>query len=136
MANNYTQSSFAIPESWPEEAKSDFFDILTSLDNVCDLDDFNDNLIEFPKGYDDLADSLDFDNICLHGTTWKDPYMNTVGYYDMDSFDLENIEVIVRAIANKYHIPESEKCSISWAYICDKPRVGEFGGGEIEIWAK
>lgn len=136
MANNYVMSSFALPASWPEQAKDDFVQIMTALNEwECGESEQPESVV-FPEGYEDLTEYLDIDGLCLHGTTWdkgNDPSSRRVGYYDEESFDAVNVEAVVQAIANRYNIPPDQSCYISWAYICDKPKLDEFGGCEVEI---
>lgn len=133
MANNHTLGSFELPESWPSSAKEEFTAIMNILDDV-DYGEDIDSSIKFPEGYENLPNLLDFDCLCLHGTTWQENNGTSVGYYDMESFDRVNIEIILKQIARKHRIPVTEKCYVSWAFTCDKPRVNEFGGGHLYIW--
>lgn len=129
MADNYSMSSFALPASWPEQAKDDFVYIMKSLADY-----------ETPKGYESLMNDLDSE-IWLHGTVWDDKDTDAdssgdqrrVGYWDTDSFDVNNAVAVVQAIANRYKIPPEQSCYISWAYTCSKPVIDDFGGSEVRI---
>lgn len=139
MANNYRMSSFALPASWPEQAKDDFVQIMTALNEWECGDSEQPESVVFPEGYEDLTEYLDINDLCLHGITWddknevKDSSHRRVGYWDKERFDSVNAIAVVQAIANRYNIPPDQSCYISWAYICDKPKLDEFGGCEVEI---
>lgn len=51
-----------------------------------------------------------------------------------DSGNIENVVNFITRYLQKFH---QDKCwSMSWADTCDRPRVGEFGGGAVFVTAK
>lgn len=54
-----------------------------------------------------------------------------VWFHSWEGFDPEHCELIARMLINELELDTPFHCS--WAYVCDKMRVDEFGGGAFAI---
>jgi hypothetical protein len=105
MANNYCQSStfVTIPKDKLGEAKSIVDKIETELEGG-------------DEGYVGFVAEL------------KE---NGVWIYDDESINPDHVEILIKALVEQLDLPGRHLCS--WAYICSKPRIGEFGGGAFVV---
>lgn len=105
MANNYCESSSKLVI----EDKNKLDKAHDIIDRVCAV-------IEKEQGYIDVVADVESDGIWFH--------------HD-ESINPDHVEQIAKALIEELEIDEPFYCS--WAYLCSKPRLDEFGGGAFVV---
>jgi hypothetical protein len=105
MANNYCESSSII--RIPEEKRQQAQEIITRIKQELENSD---------EGYCGFWASIDDDGVWLRND---------------DTFNSEHAELLVRTLVNELEL--DGVFIVAWSYTCDKPRIGEFGGGAFAI---
>jgi hypothetical protein len=135
MASNYLEFSERIDNLSP--AEKEWIDALPSAIEYEDNPDFHDEKEWEGALVDKLASiGIDVDNDVID-TLDMFPYFNYEieqgGWwiYAEESAYLDHIAYVVQAFIKKFRPDYIFK--LCWAEYCDKPRVGEFGGGWLAI---
>ncbi len=130
MANNYTQSS-----SWLTIPKAK----LGQADEV--LEKAFIECLKFDAKNQGIGSDVDLDDFCsvtleatIEGDEEADDDRCGIWIRDNDeSFDPGQAEIIARMIVEELQLDESYVFCCSWANICSKQRIDEFGGGAFAL---
>jgi hypothetical protein len=128
--------SMCIGDEWPDEAKTDFVEVIEAIDSY--------ELGEAPSWYveeyeTDHGDKefVDFIEDELVGCSnvnirfEKDRQDKNLYIYSEESANIETVAHAIYAVQRHYQI--ETPITFAFADTCSKPRVGEFGGGVVTI---
>ena len=129
MANNYTLMSVELRGLTEEEIA--WFKRQTDVEAL-------ERLVNDFAGGGERDGSCVFFDCFYEGAAWLGFCIDIQGdraviYHD-ESADLENVALLLQSYLRKFH-PE-KSIGFKWAYICDKPRPDEFGGGACVVSAE
>jgi len=133
MANNYTMFSEGIEDLTPEEKEW--------INNIPTREDFEDSSLysddDWDKGFIQALKDYGLDTNDVEDTIDDFPYFehliqeNLWWLYAEESVYFEHVACLVQAFIKKFRPDYIFK--ITWCEYCDKPRIGEFGGGWVVV---